>query len=153
MMVRPGACMNRDSTVLECSSAAPLEAPDAFRITSGSRYFGPCIYLHLETRWKISVNAGIVKSEYISSATGRSPVSAAPMAAPMMAVSTIGVFRTRSGPNSSSRPRVSPKIFPNSATSSPQISTFSSLCISSRRAAVMAFPYVYFIVSSCFDYT
>ena len=40
------------------------------------------------------------KSLNISSAIGRSPVIAAPMAAPTMACSLIGVSRTRSPPNS-----------------------------------------------------
>ncbi len=40
------------------------------------------------------------------SATGRMPPMAAPMAQPTIADSAIGVSRTRSGPNSSWRPRV-----------------------------------------------
>ena len=40
------------------------------------------------------------------SAIGRSPVIAAPMAAPRIACSEIGVSRTRRGPNCSSRPPV-----------------------------------------------
>ena len=40
------------------------------------------------------------KSENISSAIGRKPVIAAPIAAPTMACSLIGVSRTRSPPNS-----------------------------------------------------
>ena len=37
MTVRPGACMNRLSTQLECSAPAPKEEPMAQRMTSGSR--------------------------------------------------------------------------------------------------------------------
>ena len=118
-MVRPGACINRLSTQLECSEPAPLEEPEALRMTRGSLYSGPCMYLHLATQWKISAKQTVVKSEYISSTQGRRPVSAAPMALPMMAVSVMGVLRTRLGPNSSSMPRVRPKILPNSAMSSP----------------------------------
>ena len=118
-MVSPGACMKRLSTTLECSLPAPLEAPEAHRMTKGSLYSGPCIYRHLPTRWKISVNATMVKSAYISSTQGRRPVMAAPTAEETMAVSAMAVFRTRLGPNSSKRPRVSPNMPPNSATSSP----------------------------------
>ena len=38
------------------------------------------------------------------STTGRMPCIAAPMPAPTIAISEIGVLRTRSGPNSSSSP-------------------------------------------------
>ena len=40
------------------------------------------------------------------STTGRMPAIAAPMPAPTIAISEIGVLRTRSGPNSSSSPCV-----------------------------------------------
>ena len=52
------------------------------------------------------------KSTNISSAIGRMPASAAPVAAPMNAVSEIGVSITRSGPNFASRPSVAPKMPP-----------------------------------------
>ena len=42
-----------------------------------------------------------MKSENMISAIGLSPVIAAPMAAPMIACSEIGVSRTRNGPNCS----------------------------------------------------
>src|SRR5207237_365038 len=42
------------------------------------------------------------------SATGRIPCTAAPIAAPAIAISEIGELRTRSGPNSSSIPAVTP---------------------------------------------
>lgn len=48
------------------------------------------------------------KSIYISSATGRSPVIAAPTAVPTMAGSEIGVSITRSAPNVSINPLVTP---------------------------------------------
>ena len=59
------------------------------------------------------------KSENMISATGRSPVIAAPIAAPMMACSEIGVSRTRSGPNRSKSPTVALKTPPAAPTSSP----------------------------------
>lgn len=78
------------------------------------------------------------KSENMSSAIGRMPVIAAPMTAPMMASSEMGVSRTRSGPNSSSSPGVVLNTPPASATSSPMKSTDGSLrssCASPRVTA------------------
>jgi hypothetical protein len=49
-----------------------------------------------------------MKSPYMISATGRMPCIAAPIAAPASAISEIGVLRTRSLPNSSSIPAVTP---------------------------------------------
>ena len=65
------------------------------------------------------------------STTGRMPCMAAPIPAPEIAISEIGVFRTRSGPNSSSIPCVTPIEPPISAMSSPMMKTSSS-----RRIAV-----------------
>ena len=56
----------------------------------------------------------------------------------MIAVSAIGVSRTRSGPNSSSRPAVTLKTPPASATSSPKTTTEGSRFISSAIASLMA---------------
>ena len=64
------------------------------------------------------------KSENMISAIGRSPVIAAPIAAPRIACSEIGVSRTRFGPNSSSRPTVVLNTPPAAATSSPRNTTF-----------------------------
>ena len=64
-----------------------------------------------------------MKSSYMISATGRMPCIAAPMAAPASAISEIGVLRTRSGPNSSSIPCVTPIEPPISAMSSPMMKT------------------------------
>ncbi len=50
-----------------------------------------------------------MKSENMISAIGFRPVIAAPMAAPRMACSEIGVSRTRSGPNCSVEPTVALK--------------------------------------------
>ena len=70
------------------------------------------------------------KSTNINSTTGRIPSAAAPVAAPIKAVSDIGVSITRSAPNLSNNPPVAPKIPPYLATSSPITKTFSSLSIS-----------------------
>src|SRR4051812_17248738 len=72
------------------------------------------------------------------STTGRMPAMAAPMPAPTIAISEIGVLRTRSGPNSSSSPCVTPIEPPISAMSSPMMNTSSSArmaCTSVSRTA------------------
>ena len=60
------------------------------------------------------------------STTGRMPCIAAPMPVPTIAISEIGVLRTRSGPNSASIPWVTPIEPPISAMSSPMMKTSSS---------------------------
>ena len=77
------------------------------------------------------------KSRYISSTTGRMPAIAAPTPTPMIAVSEIGVSRTRS-PNRSRRPRVSPKTLPPSPTSMPATNTRSSSVSSASSASCTA---------------
>src|SRR5581483_1123054 len=67
-----------------------------------------------------------MKSSYMISATGRMPCIAAPIAVPASAISEIGVLRTRSLPNSSSSPCVTPIEPPISAMSSPMMKTSSS---------------------------
>ena len=71
------------------------------------------------------------------SATGRSPAMAAPMAAPAMACSEMGVFQTRSAPNRSRSPPVVLNTPPD-ATSSPSSTTRSSRAISWASAAATA---------------
>ena len=82
--------------------------------------------------------ASVRKSSYITSATGLIPWTAAPIAVPTSAISEIGVLRTRSGPNSSSIPTVTPIEPPISAMSSPITNTSSSrriACTSASRTA------------------
>ena len=74
------------------------------------------------------------KSRYISSTTGRIPAIAAPTPSPMIAVSEIGVSRTR-GPKRSWRPLVRPKTLPPSPTSIPATNTRSSAPSSNSRAS------------------
>src|SRR5690606_29731805 len=76
----------------------------------------------------------------MTSTTGLSPVIAAPTAAPTMAASEMGVSRTRSGPNLSSSPRVTPNGPPAAATSSPNKTTVGSLAMASASARLMACP-------------
>src|SRR5438105_5235002 len=73
------------------------------------------------------------------STTGRMPAIAGPMPAPTIAISESGVLRTRSGPNSSTSPCVTPIEPPISAMSSPMMKTSSSAriarAIASRTAS------------------
>jgi hypothetical protein len=79
------------------------------------------------------------KSISMISATGRSPPIAAPMAAPTMACSLIGVARTRCVPYLEDSPRVTPNTPPpGSAMSSPSRTTRSSLARASSSAALSA---------------
>src|SRR5215471_19622855 len=83
-----------------------------------------------------------MKSSYMISATGRMPCIAAPIAAPASAISEIGVLRTRSLPNSSSIPAVTPSEPPISAMSSPMMKTSSSWRIAVDSASRTASRYV-----------
>src|SRR6267378_1518317 len=69
------------------------------------------------------------------STTGRIPVIAAPRPMPVKPGSEIGVSITRSGPNSSTRPRKTLNGVPASATSSPMTKTRGSRRISSASAS------------------
>src|SRR6201995_444046 len=76
----------------------------------------------------ISWSAAIpMKSMIMISATGSIPSIAAPIAAPTIAASDIGVSRTRSWPYFVDRPAVGPDA-PGSAMSSPSRNTRSSAC-------------------------
>src|SRR3954451_14967787 len=74
---------------------------------------------------------------YMISATGRSPVIAAPTAAPSTPASAIGVSMTRAGKRAWS-PRVAPYTPPASPTSTPSSATRSSRSISSASARLSA---------------
>ena len=76
-----------------------------------------------------------MKSRYISSTTGRMPAIAAPTPRPTIALSEIGVSRTRS-PKRSCRPRVRPNTLPPAATSMPATNTRSSVASSASSADV-----------------
>src|SRR5579884_1404659 len=83
-----------------------------------------------------------MKSSYMISTTGRMPCIAAPIPAPTIAISEIGVLRTRSPPNSSKRPCVTPIEPPICAMSSPMTKTSSSARIASASACFTAARYV-----------
>src|SRR5271165_610643 len=84
----------------------------------------------------------VMKSPNMMSTTGRSPVMAAPTASPVNPASEIGVSRTRSLPNSSTRPERTLNGVPASATSSPMMQTCGSRRISSASASRTACPKV-----------
>src|SRR5687767_8218152 len=77
----------------------------------------------------------------MTSTTGRIPCMAAPIPAPTSAISEMGAFRTRSGPNSSSMPWVTPIEPPISAMSSPMMKTSTSRRIASESASRTASRY------------
>src|SRR5262245_50315711 len=76
------------------------------------------------------------------STTGSIPCIAAPIPAPTIAISEIGVLRTRLGPNSSSMPCVTPIEPPIAAMSSPMMKMRSSPRIAVESASRTASRYV-----------
>ena len=79
-----------------------------------------------------------MKSANWISATGRRPLTAAPIDAPTIIDSVSGVSMTRSSPNSAHRPSVARKTPPFLPTSSPRTMTDSSRRISSASVSRMA---------------
>src|SRR5439155_8270322 len=77
----------------------------------------------------------VEKSPNMISTMGRMPVIAAPTAMPVNPASDIGVSRTRSVPNSSTKPASTLNTVPASAMSSPQMKTRASRRISSAIAS------------------
>ena len=82
------------------------------------------------------------KSENMISATGRTPDIAAPIAAPTIACSLIGVSQTRLAPNSSKSPCVVLKTPPAAPMSSPMHTTDGSRRISRAMPSETASRYV-----------
>src|SRR6266540_2461052 len=120
------------------------------RITIGTRALPPNMYRSFAPWLKIWSMQTPKKSTNISSATGRSPVAAAPTAAPMYPDSEIGVSSTRSRPKRCTRPLVTPSTPPQAsscsnpgtvappATSSPISTTSGSRSISTASASLTA---------------
>ena len=126
----PGTAIAQFSGDCECWAPNLDPAPLAVRITSGSATC-PFDMYRVFAIWFATMSQQVArKSENMSSAMGRSPVIAAPMATPTIASSEMGVSRTRSGPNRSSRPTVALKTPPAAATSSPMKYTVGSRSIS-----------------------
>ncbi len=93
------------------------------------------MYRCLAAWFTICSIARVVKSWYMISTIGRMPCMAAPMPAPTIAISEIGVLRTRSAPNSCSMPWVTPMEPPISAMSSPMMKTSGSRRMASDMAS------------------
>ncbi len=105
------------------------------RIVSGT-FSCPPLIVRCFAAWLTSCSIESVrKSSYMISTIGCMPCIAAPIPAPTIAISEIGVLRTRSGPNSSSIPWVTPIEPPISAMSSPMMKTESSSRIARERAS------------------
>ena len=122
--------MAQFSTLWECWAPNRLPPPLALRSTSGNEHCPSVMYRVLAIWLATRSQQTAKKSENMISAMGLSPVIDAPMAAPMMACSEIGVSLTLSGPNSSSSPTVVLNTPPAAATSSPRKTTSSSRRIS-----------------------
>ena len=89
--------------------------------------------------WLTRLSMGsAMKSPNMISTIGRSPVTAAPKAAPASASSEIGVSNTRSEPKRSCRSGVALNTPPATATSSPKNTTEASRSISSAIASRIA---------------
>src|SRR6201994_101575 len=133
----PGMCMNQASSVCEC--VAPVASPPytCVRTVIGA-VVRPAVMKRSFAALLMSWSAAIpMKSMIMISATGSSPSIAAPIAAPTIAASEIGVSNTRSWPYLVDRPAVGP-VAPGSAMSSPSRNTRSSACSASSSARLSA---------------
>ena len=97
------------SRLWECWAASWRPAPVVMRMTSGTLNWPPDMCSRVAALFTIWSRASRLKLTVMISTIGRMPPSAAPMPAPTNADSDRGVSRIRSGPNSSSRPRLTAK--------------------------------------------
>ena len=135
--VSPGMCASSASRLCECWLPEERPAPNWVRTVSAICAAPPVMngsFAAWLSNWSRQTPR---KSRYISSTTGRMPAIAAPTPRPMIAISEIGVSRTRS-PKRSWSPRVSPKTLPPAPTSTPATNTRSSLASSASSAAWIA---------------
>src|SRR6478736_2619598 len=140
--LRPGMWTNHASSCCACCAPGDQPAPPCVRNVTGTVTCPPDMYRCFAAWLMICSVASVRKSSYMISATGRIPWIAAPIAAPASAISEIGVLRTRSGPNSSSSPCVTPIEPPISAMSSPMMKTSSSARIACTSVSRTASRYV-----------
>ncbi len=82
------------------------------RTTSGTLSCPPDMYRSVAALFTTWSSASMLKLIVITSTIGRMPPIAAPIPAPTNPDSDSGVLRTRSGPNSSSRPMLTAKAPP-----------------------------------------
>src|SRR3954452_25438104 len=135
-------CTNHASSCCACWAPGLQPAPPCVRTVSGTVSWPPDTYRCFAAWLTICSSESVRKSSYMISTTGRIPAIAAPMPAPTIAISEIGVLRTRSAPNSSRRPCVTAIEPPISAMSSPMMKTSSSLRIACCNASRTASRYV-----------
>ena len=102
----PGTCAYQPSNECECCAAMPRPPPLAMRITTGTLSWPPDMWRRVAAVLTIWSSARSEKLIVITSTIGCMPPTAAPMPAPTKVDSESGVSRTRSGPNSSSSPRL-----------------------------------------------
>src|SRR5215204_5813398 len=96
-------CTNHASSCCACCAPGDQPAPPCVRTVSGTVSWPPDMKRCFAAWLTICSVESVRKSSYMISTTGRMPCIAAPMPAPTIAISEIGVLRTRSGPNSSTR--------------------------------------------------
>ena len=94
----PGTWASHASRVWEWVAPDPIPPNTAVRRVSGTWSSPPDMNRALAAWFTSWSRAMLMKSMIMTSATGRSPATAAPTAAPTMAASEIGVSRTRSVP-------------------------------------------------------
>ena len=87
-----------------------MPPPEGARTTIGTGAFQR--YRHLAAKLTIWSKPQVMKSENCISATARSPIRLAPIEAPTMADSEMGVSTTRISPNFSTNPAVTLKAPP-----------------------------------------
>jgi hypothetical protein len=126
----PGTAMAQLAMSWECCAPKRRPPPLPDLMTSGKDICPFVMYRDLAIWLTTMSQQTAKKSENMISAMGRRPVMAAPIAAPRMACSEMGVSRTLVGPNSSSRPAVVLNTPPATAMSSPRKTIDSSRRIS-----------------------
>ena len=94
----PGTWASHASRVWEWVAPDPIPPNTAVRRVSGTWSSPPDMNRALAAWFTSWSRAMLMKSMIMTSATGRSPPTAAPTAAPTMAASEMGVSRTRSVP-------------------------------------------------------
>ena len=131
---------NQTSRLCECWAAMLLPAPPpcGMRSTHGTLTWPPVMSRIFAAWVQIWSMARPEKSTNMISMTGRMPTSAAPVPAPTMVFSLMGVLRIRVGPNWSKSVRVTPNAPPCLPMSSPITKTAGSRTISSRSASRIA---------------
>ncbi len=129
-------CAKDDSGFCEWNGPPEKPPPEGSRSVIGTAAPArQCCFAAIVTRWS---QAHETKSANWISATGRSPIIAAPVAPPTIAVSESGASMTRQDPNSSWKSCVTLNAPPKTPMSSPIRKTRSSWRISWRSPSLIA---------------